>query len=186
MRIIKLGGSLLSSQVLPACLDYVAELPGQTLLVPGGGIFADQVRSLQSVYQFNDISAHRMAVLAMQQMALLFNGLKPNFSIYNSIYAPCNWQGVAVWSANIKELDTEGITNSWDITSDSLAAWLAYYLHASALIVVKAASIDPTASTLQLQQQGIVDAGFNQFAKQLCCPVHIINKDRFLTTSCLI
>ena len=185
MRIIKLGGSLLTTQALPACLDYVAGLPGQTLLVPGGGVFAEQVRNLQSVYDFNDVSAHRMAILAMQQMALLFNGLNPDFSLYNSIYAPCNWQGVAVWSANIKELDAAGVANSWDITSDSLAAWLAAHLQASALIVVKAADIDPAATTLHLQQQGIVDAGFNDFAKHLRCPVLIINKDRFLTSPCL-
>jgi aspartokinase-like uncharacterized kinase len=184
MRIIKLGGSLLTTGYLAACLQHIESLPGQILIVPGGGILADQVRQLQSQFGFNDVYAHRMAILAMQQMALLFKGLKPAFSEFSSIYTACDWSGVAIWSANVTELDQAGIENSWDITSDSLAAWLALQLKADSLTLVKAAIIDSRASLTDLHQQNIIDTAFLQFAKQLSCPITIINQDRFLIPLC--
>ena len=74
-----------------------------------------------------------------------------------------------------------GIVPGWDVTSDSLAAWLAEQVAADELVLVKSADISTEATLLELQTQGIVDASFNCYADRLCCPITVINKDRFLS-----
>ncbi len=183
IRVIKLGGSLLQASALPACLDAVERLSGCTLLVPGGGLFAEQVRNAQQIFKFDDVLAHRMALLAMQQMALLFKGLKPGFGLLRSIEKLADLSGVAIWSPQPEELDSAGVPASWDITSDSLAAWLAARLGADELILVKSAQISAGASLLDLQEQGTVDAAFSGFAAGVSCPITIINKDCFISAA---
>ncbi len=86
MIVIKLGGSLAESVALVSCLNTIEQAyTGGVVIVPGGGAFADQVRMAQQHWRFDDGTAHAMALLAMQQMALLFKGLKPDFSIAGSI-----------------------------------------------------------------------------------------------------
>ncbi|MDD1621386.1 MAG: uridylate kinase [Methylococcaceae bacterium] len=180
-RVIKLGGSLLEASVLPACLDVVERLDGRVLIVPGGGVFAEQVRIAQNIWRFDDVAAHRMAILAMRQMALLFNSLKPNFALFETAVVPEGLPRIAIWSPRVDELDNAGIEASWDITSDSLAAWLAGRMRAVELVLVKSAAVDIGATLAELQRQGIVDAAFNRYAERLSCQITVINKDRFLS-----
>lgn len=181
ITVIKLGGSLLSAGVLPACLDKIAHYSGQVLIVPGGGVFADQVRRAQKDWGFDDLAAHRMAVLAMQQMALLFNSLKPDFGLFDRSSAYCQKTKTAIWSPDIQELDNAGIAASWDISSDSLAAWLAGQVAANELLLVKSCPLVKDATLLDLQRQGVLDAGFLQFAKSACFKITLMHKDQFLS-----
>ena len=88
MIVIKLGGSLEQAKTLADGLTRIAQHYSQqhsqqqaVVIVPGGGVFADTVRAAQHQWQFNDRIAHEMAILAMQQMALLFQSLQPEFVI---------------------------------------------------------------------------------------------------------
>ncbi|MGZ4979779.1 MAG: amino acid kinase family protein [Methylobacter sp.] len=178
--VIKLGGSLSRSDALVDCLNTVERnYQGRAVvIVPGGGAFADQVRLAQQHWQFDDITAHRMALLAMQQMALMFKGLKPDFAIAGTIpeiQEQLNQQKTVIWSPDSIELDNAGIEPSWDITSDSLAAWLAKTLSASELILIKSAAIDPNLSLQQLAEQNIIDKAFCDFVVQAEFKIHIIN-----------
>lgn len=180
MIIIKLGGSLSRSDVLVNCLNAVEKnYQGRAVvIVPGGGAFADQVRLAQQHWQFDDNTAHHMALLAMQQMALLFKGLKPDFAIADTVTAiqeQLDRQKTVIWSPGIIELDNAGIPASWDITSDSLAAWLAKTLSATELILIKSAAIDAGLSLNQLAEQHIVDKAFCDFVEQAAFKVRIIN-----------
>ncbi len=184
MIIVKLGGSLSQSDNLVKCLNRVEQnYPDRAVvIVPGGGAFADQVRLAQHHWQFDDKTAHRMAILAMQQMALLFNGIKSNFTIANSlldIQKQLHKQKIVIWSPNIVELDKAAIQASWDITSDSLAAWLAGVLSAKELILVKSAIINSSFSLQQLAKQNIVDNGFCDFVMQATFKIQIINQQDF-------
>ncbi len=183
LRVIKLGGSLLKAGFLPACLDAVTRYSGQILLVPGGGVFADQVRASQQQWHFDDTTAHRMAILAMQQMALLISAFRPEFALLDDLTAIKKMPRIAIWSPNLTELDRSDVGASWDITSDSLAAWLAGQLKADELIVVKSCLVDETLEWAELQQQNIVDAGFLGFAQSINCKITIINQARFMATS---
>jgi aspartokinase-like uncharacterized kinase len=182
MIVIKLGGSLSQSTALTSCLNAVEKkYQGKpVVIVPGGGGFADQVRIAQKRWHFDDRTAHHMAILAMQQMALLFKGLKPDFSIASSvagIVQQLKVKGIIIWSPDSDELDKAGIESSWDITSDSLAAWLANTLSADKLVVVKSAPIQANLSLDQLAVQGIIDSAFCAFVAQATYPVQIINAE---------
>ncbi|MBM4206681.1 MAG: uridylate kinase [Gammaproteobacteria bacterium] len=186
MVVIKLGGSLMTGGALAACLDKIAQdYQGRAVvIVPGGGIFADQVRHTQQQWRFNDDAAHRMALLAMQQMALLMNALMPQFSLMNKTTSLINNRDLtqpAIWSPDINELDQAGIPATWDITSDSLAAWLAGQLCADELIVVKSVTINHSWSVPKLVRQQVVDAGFNQFIQQTACKLTVVDAKKFLS-----
>jgi aspartokinase-like uncharacterized kinase len=185
MRVIKLGGSLAQSGHLQACLDAIeSNHPNHHLqvIVPGGGDFADQVRLAQHHWSFDDTTAHAMAILAMQQMALLFKGLKPNFKIADSVadinQTPLNSHPV-IWSPAIAELNRAGVTASWDITSDSLAAWLAISLSADELVLVKSAAIDSNLNLPELAERGLIDRAFPETAKTAAFILTIINAHDF-------
>ncbi|MFA5922129.1 MAG: uridylate kinase [Methylococcaceae bacterium] len=184
MIVVKLGGSLSRSDTLVKCLNRVEQnYQGRAVvIVPGGGAFADQVRLAQNRWRFDDNTAHRMAILAMQQMALLIKGLKGNFSIACSvadIRKQLHRQKIVIWSPDIVELDNAAIQASWDITSDSLAAWLAKALSASELVLVKSAIIDASLNLQQLAKQNIVDKGFCDFVRQATFKIKVINQQIF-------
>lgn len=181
ISVIKLGGSLLNTSALPACLDAVEHYPGTVLIVPGGGVFADQVRVAQREWGFDDRAAHRMAILAMQQMALLFNSLKPEFALLHDISQRGDLPKVGIWSPNPDALDAAGIAASWDITSDSLAGWLAGRVAADELLLVKSCPLADDMSLSELQQQGVIDAGFAHFSARGNFKITVLNKERFLS-----
>ncbi|MDD4915680.1 MAG: uridylate kinase [Methylococcales bacterium] len=184
MRVVKLGGSLLAADALPACLDAVQRLDGLNILTPGGGAFADQVRTLQRQYGFDDVAAHRMALLAMQQMAVLFNSLKPGFALLDTVAKLKTVTGTAIWLPQAAELDAAGVAASWDVTSDSLAAWLAGQLAADELILVKSAAIARPHTLADLQRQGVVDAAFRHFADGLDSRIRVVGKTEFVQANC--
>jgi aspartokinase-like uncharacterized kinase len=150
------------------------------VIVPGGGDFANQVRLAQQQWQFDDSIAHAMAILAMQQMALIFKGLQPNFILANTVaeIKQHSQSAPIIWSPNINELNQAEVAASWEISSDSLAAWLATQLGASELILVKAAQVSSN-NLAQLSQQGIIDGAFERFVAHASFITHIFNKDRF-------
>jgi len=168
MKVIKLGGSLCYSRQLNTCLKTISHLKTNVVIVPGGGVFADQVRMAQHDWQFDDATAHAMALLAMQQMAWLFKSLQDDFMIAQSLNDIRKQieENTVIWAPNLAELDSAGVQSSWDITSDSLAAWLAVNLEASELILVKSARINADLNFKQLAEQGIIDQGFNTMIKE--------------------
>jgi 5-(aminomethyl)-3-furanmethanol phosphate kinase len=168
VHVVKLGGSLLESpDMLRNWLRSVAAGGGggRVVVVPGGGPFADAVRMAQGKLGCDDRAAHRMALLAMEQCGLLFASLEPSLVPAASIEAireALRRGRVPVWMPFRCAADAKDITASWDVTSDSLAAWLARELGASTLWLVKACPIpvqDPTA----LAAMGVVDAAFPRF-----------------------
>ena len=184
MIVIKLGGSLAHSKTLINCFNKIQQrYQGRSvIIVPGGGAFADQVRLAQQQWQFDDITAHHMAILAMQQMALMFNGLVPHWPIATrlpELQLAKNLNKILIWSPNSAELDQAGIPATWDITSDSLAAWLAKQLSATELILVKSAVIDPKASLEQLAAQQIIDQGFCQQVQDGLFRIRVVNQQDF-------
>ena len=184
MIVVKLGGSLSRSDALIKSLNSVEQnyADSAVVIVPGGGAFADQVRWAQQRWRFDDTTAHRMAILAMQQMALLIKGLKDDFSIarsVNDIQKQLSRQKIVIWLPDIVELDNSAIKASWDITSDSLAAWLAKILPATELILVKSAIIDSSLSLQQLAKLDIVDKVFCDFVSQATFRLQVINQQDF-------
>lgn len=184
MIVVKLGGSLSQSDTLMTCLNSIEQNYSDkaVVIVPGGGAFADQVRLAQQRWRFDDTIAHEMAILAMQQMALLIKGLKRDFPMARSvagIQKQLRRQKCVIWSPAIVELDRAAIPASWEITSDSLAAWLAQALSADELILVKSALIDASLGLQELANRDIIDKGFCEIAGQAAFKIRVINQQDF-------
>ena len=181
MWVIKLGGSLADSPALKCWLDFITEYgKGKCVIVPGGGVFADLVRQEQKRLDFNAKIAHAMALKAMQQMALMFEGLNRQLIMADStvkIRAVLQQDEVAVWSPDITTLDRSCVPNSWDVTSDSLSAWLASELGAGQLVLVKSADIPSSNTLAELADRNIVDKAFCQFFNINNCEIKIYNRD---------
>src|SRR5262249_8927644 len=77
--VVKLGGSVIRSPELSSWLDAIAASRGPIVVVPGGGALADEVRASQARLGFGDPAAHRMALLAMDQLAWAVAGLRTGF-----------------------------------------------------------------------------------------------------------
>jgi aspartokinase-like uncharacterized kinase len=164
--VVKLGGSLADSDTLPFWLDALAD--ANLVIVPGGGPFADQVRSAQQRWSFGDEAAHAMALLAMGQYGLMLSGLCPKLGIASDVPAlrtSTESGRSTIWLPGLSLMNDPGIPASWEVTSDSLAAWLAGRLNAANLLLVKSVAIfsDDT-SYGGLVAQGLVDAAFERFS----------------------
>lgn len=169
MWVVKLGGSLLGSAELAQWLALFARYSdGRLVIVPGGGIFADAVREAQLRSQCSDDIAHRMAVMAMDQYGVLLAGLNPALVTAASELeiAERGWQHRAiVWLPSAMVLADERIAASWQVTSDSLAAWLAAKLEAEHLLLIKSQRPAPSRATLAaLTEDGMIDERFGEYS----------------------
>lgn len=179
MWVVKLGGSLAKSENLRRWLNVIATAgAGKVVLVPGGGPFADAVRNAQQQTEFDDHTAHRMALLAMEQYGLMLCGLQAGLVAAGStatIRSALEKEEVPVWMPSALVLGEPAIPESWDATSDSLAAWLTARLRASALVLVKSVKVDDSRmSAAELQQCGLVDNSFPRFTANACFSLVIL------------
>ena len=179
MQVVKLGGSLADAGELRAWLAILASAgPGRAVVVPGGGAFADAVRAAQQQLGFDDTSAHQMALLAMEQYGLMLAGMEPTLVAADdipAIFSALKDDRVPVWMPCAMVLGCEDIPASWDVTSDSLAAWLARVLGASLLILVKSVRITQThADAGELVRRGWVDPLFPRSAAGAGCPIRLL------------
>lgn len=161
--VVKLGGSVVRSGELHAWLDAIAAAPHPVVVVPGGGGLADEVRACQSRLGFGDRAAHRMALLAMDQLAWAVAGLHQGFVVGATepeLRATLDRGAVAVWAPYALIAERTDLEESWRLTSDSLALWLAGRIGAERCYLIKSIARDTTASARQLASDGIVDAAF--------------------------
>jgi aspartokinase-like uncharacterized kinase len=182
MIVLKLGGSLLSQTILQQWLSLANQKgKGQLIIVPGGGVFADQVRKTQKYWQYNDGIAHQMAILAMHQMALLFQGLCTELVLVREIdLIPKKLlqNKVLIWLPEISELDALAIPATWDISSDSLAIILAKQLNVKATFLIKSAQIPQNNNLQQLKQIGIIDHACAEMAEKLAVNVKCLQSNQ--------
>ena len=163
LAVLKLGGSHALGGRLGDWLEAVAAHAGRVVVVPGGGPFADVVRKTQSQIGFNDIAAHEMAMVAMSQFGRALAVLRPGFEIAatrEAIEAALARGVTPIWSPERMALEAR-LAPSWDLTSDSLAAWLAGLLKAERVILVKHGA--QAASVRELAERGLVDPLFRSY-----------------------
>jgi 5-(aminomethyl)-3-furanmethanol phosphate kinase len=176
--VIKLGGSLAFSHNLPQWIAACAACAGRVIIVPGGGPFADAVRSAQSRMAFDDRAAHEMAVLAMEQYGRALasrNALLALADSADAIQRCLGRQHVPVWMPARMVFDGPDIAPSWDITSDSLAAWLSGSIGAARLFLVKSVELGSRREFCEtLAATGIVDKAFPRYFRQSAVPCSIL------------
>ena len=137
--VVKVGGGLLATQGLDglrAACGEVSELASDrpVLIVPGGGPFADAVRTADAGGQLGDQLAHRLALAAMDQLGIVLAQLLPAEAIA-TLRAP---SGLGLLLAVPAFAGRPGVPESWAVTSDSLAVLAAGAIGAREVILLKA------------------------------------------------
>lgn len=122
--VVKIGGSLFD-RVVPL-LDLLREAGRPVLIVPGGGKFADLVRRLD----VSEDAAHWMAIAGMEQFSwyIASHGI-PTAS---ALALPAEVTVLLPYCA-LRRADP--LPHSWDVTSDTIAAWAARELPADLLLL---------------------------------------------------
>lgn len=171
--VFKIGGSLHDKPQLRPWLNALATYgSGRVVIVPGGGPFADAVRRAQRLWEFSDLDAHHMALQAMEQFGRLVIALEPRLvsaTIEPEIFGLLTRGHVVVWFPTVMVTSDSMIEPSWDVTSDSLSAWLAARLGAAHLALVKSVEPPPGCHSAEyLVERDIVDRSF---------PRHLGNSD---------
>ncbi|MEO1979157.1 MAG: hypothetical protein ABGZ24_01410 [Fuerstiella sp.] len=192
LSILKLGGSLLS---LPDVSDQLVSFVDQhqvsnPVVVAGGGDAADLVRNWAERFELADSAAHDLALKAMALNGELLSHLGDRFALVNGPWdggdsCPPQRIGVlnplsAIVSLEANLPRAQHLPKSWDVTSDSIAAWFADCWNAERLYLLK--SIDLPSELFhsqpdsddarqqrasfanRLAQHGFVDRAFARFA----------------------
>jgi aspartokinase-like uncharacterized kinase len=180
ITVIKLGGSLADTPELRAWLRLIAETSPAPVVVPGGGPFADTVRTAQVPLQLDDATCHRMALLAMAQFGFALAGIESRLKAAESL---ARVRGVLaeglrpVWLPLDLLAGNRDIEESWRVTSDSLALWLARQLGAARLVLVKSGDIQPgQASPEALTESGLLDAAFGTSRRDFSGEVLLVHR----------
>jgi aspartokinase-like uncharacterized kinase len=146
--VVKVGGALLSlDDALPRFIGALNRIPPDHsfIVIPGGGPFADAVRSVDLLHSLSPDDAHWMAILGMDQYAIMLASRIPNAELVHRhdeiararargktpVLAPYRW---------LREVDP--LPHSWDVTGDSIAAWIAAQVGARQLVLIKASTHD--------------------------------------------
>jgi len=180
MWVVKLGGSLGQDPLLPQWLELLAQLGGgRVTVVSGGGTFADEVRRSQAHWQFDDLAAHNMAVLAMAQSAYLAHALQPALKLATrsaDILRVLHSGHAALWLPVDKTSPRPTPHTNWDNSADSMALDLAIALNAERLVVVKSCAVDPALGLADQVATGVLDGGFAARARRAVFPIDLVHK----------
>ena len=143
LTVIKIGGGI---TWVPRALDRVCQAVGQAsrewpiVVVPGGGPFADGVREFDRRVGLGSDVAHWMAILAMDQYAHVLASRIQDAVLVDEpgcIRQALGSTGVVVLAPSRWMRSADVLPHTWDVTSDSIAAFVAGALDARRLILIK-------------------------------------------------
>ena len=110
------------------------------LVVPGGGPFADAVRDFDGIVGLSAEAAHWMAILAMDQYAhVLADRIAGAVLVAEpgAVSEVIQTGKVAVLAPSRWMQSADVLPHSWEVTSDSIAAFVAGALGAERLVLIK-------------------------------------------------
>ena len=139
---LKIGGSLAEEpDKLRALCRVLSEMARthRITAVPGGGRFADVVRDLDERYHLQDTVAHNMAIQAMDQYGMFLSTITPGSRTTCTLdearqHSEAGLVPVLLPSMLMSRADP--LPHSWDVTSDSIAAYIAGELRSEKLVLV--------------------------------------------------
>jgi dihydroneopterin aldolase len=114
------------------------------VVVPGGGPLADAVRDVTERHDPGESASHWMAILAMDQVALLLAGLAPTARLAREpreTATVCGQGRLAILAPFTWLRAEDPLPHGWHVTSDSLAAWIAGALGAERLVLLKSTGV---------------------------------------------
>lgn len=179
--VLKLGGSLAETGRLTGIIDIVTRATRPVVVVPGGGPFADAVRTIQPKLNVSDKLAHRLALLSMHQMGLVIASRHARFAPVkdlNDMADALVHGAIPVWLPITLQYDDDTLPADWTATSDALAARLAERMGGPAagisLALVKSCLVAPGDTLASMTAAGIVDPVVSGIVTraQLSCRVY--------------
>ncbi|MFV0445550.1 MAG: hypothetical protein ACK5Q5_18370 [Planctomycetaceae bacterium] len=178
--VFKLGGSLLDLPDWPNRVGALLATTSQPVLFAGGGAAADVVRSWDECFHLGAAAAHQLAMQSLSLTAALVQRLVPNSRLCATVSdvtrawddrslpviephlwfaAPCEW---------FRGTDPR-LPETWDVTSDSLAAAVAIDLRGAELVLLKSIDWPAGCSLPSAPERDLVDAWLPRLATQLHC-----------------
>ena len=140
LTVVKVGGGL-AREAGDGALRTLCSAIGDAgarhplLIVPGGAAFAEAVREHDSRFDLQAATSHRMAILAMDQFGWLLSDLIPGGAPCTGLAASARGRVRVLLPAAL--LASDPLPASWEVTSDSIAAWVAGTANAGRLVLVK-------------------------------------------------
>lgn len=142
LTVLKVGGSLSAEptklRLLMAELDALSKTY-RLVIVPGGAEFTDVVRKLDKQYSLDRQISHKMAILGMDQYGLLLSNLSANSMVVDSFdeaIAMAKIGKLPIFLPSKMMLTEDPLENSWEVTSDSIALYIAIRLQAQKVLLV--------------------------------------------------
>jgi len=169
--VFKIGGKILeNSKNLECTISQLKKLYEDNtlqkiIIIPGGGSYANFIRSLDKKLVLGDDLAHWMAIFSMD-----YNG--KDLKLLFPIFLPYNY---------LKKKDE--LPHSWDVTSDSIAIYIANKLNLNECYLIKDIEgihnknneVIKEISTIQYRELkksgGLVEIGLNQYNLKKSKPI---------------
>lgn len=137
VTVVKIGGSLFPEYTKELC-DRLTESKEKLVLVNGGGELANKLREYATLFDFSEDVNHWNAIRCMDivgnfiadqnENIELISDLEDIEAVHNMGKTPL----LLTYSLIEKE---DSLKHSWDITSDSIACWVAHKINAKLLIL---------------------------------------------------
>lgn len=187
IRVVKVGGSLFD---LPNLADrmrqwLLRQSPAHHVLLAGGGPLADQVRQWHTLRPLEEAAAHWMCVDLLTVSAHFLHARLPKIPLIEDDRLLCQRVGrrdctifvPATWMRHGEpRLPGTPLPQTWEVTSDSIAARLAIALGAKELVLMKSTlpekSLD--GGIRAFSAAGTVDPMLGRLAGELP-PVRLVN-----------
>ena len=183
LRILKLGGSLLNRSDWPSSLTQWLKEQSlmRNILLVGGGLLTDAVRRFDQAHELNPLVSHRAAVESMGLSLQLAKAILPRSRIITSV----DLSDEISPRRNLDLLDVrpfmsleetsrsrDRLPHDWSATSDSIAARLADFYNADALVLLKSKLPVACDDWESAAYSGVVDRHFPKAVQRVpdaCC-----------------
>ena len=165
MIVVKLGGSLFEQGSLPERVSALRTTIGEPIvMIPGGGRLADTIRNWDRIHALQTRSSHELAIRTLSVSAHFLAHICESLTLADT-FEGARWLYAGGKSVVLdvapELLATDDLPAGWDVTSDSIAGWVARRLSANKLILVKSTSLpSPEPSLEAAAQAGLVDEYF--------------------------
>ena len=139
--LLKIGGSIFEQpQKLKNLCKALSRFSKSynIVITPGGSRFADLVRDADAKFHLDKVTSHKMAILAVDQYGFLLSNLIPKSTVTYDISEAVKPRKSPVIFLPSKVMFQENpLEASWNVTSDSIAAYIAHLTKAEKLILAK-------------------------------------------------
>lgn len=186
LTVLKVGGSLLDWPELPERLERLLEdlrrRGDRVVVLVGGAAVADWVRALDRIHRLGESRSHHLAIRALEFTSHVLAALAPRLGldvIDNLDDCDESWLAgrVPILSPRLL-LDQDErespvpLEHSWDVTTDSIAARVAFRLKAE-LWLLKSTDLPEGVDRFEAACLGLVDPAFPMVAQPLETVVYL-------------